>query len=60
MDRYIYVLEDGLIESWEGKLPDDDIASAKDGYIIIIRVSDMKTMNLRGEWVDIEFLPFER
>jgi len=59
MEKYIYILAEGALETWQGDLPESDIQDANDGHIIIIRLSDLKTLFQDSDWVDIEFLPFK-
>ena len=55
MEKYLLIFEDSSLKVLEGQLSGDDISSVVDGYLQIIRVSDLKQLEADGiTWTDLE------
>lgn len=53
MEKYILIFEDQSFK-WTKEITDADIQSVADGYMDIIRQSDLKFLDANGEWENIE------
>lgn len=52
MENYIMIFEDGEPRK-ATKVTEEDINAVYDGTLTIVRCSDLKQLNLDGEWEDI-------